>query len=253
MIFHKQYGSQGPALVVIHGLFGNADNWHTLAQSWADTFTVYCLDLPNHGRSDTLSPLDYPLLAQQVASWVDAQQLSQCFLLGHSMGGKVAMQFAHDHPNRVTKLIVADIAPVTYQGSHQQIFAGLHAIDAAKPTTRQQADAILADYEDNRGVRQFLLKSLVREQDHLRIGINYPALEQDYKQILNAPSFARPIEIPTLFIKGEHSNYILPEYADVTQRWFHNIQVKIIPGTGHWLHAEKPQVFGSLVKRFLTT
>ena len=253
MIFHKQYGSTGPALVVIHGLFGNADNWHTLAQSWADTFTVYCLDLPNHGRSDTLSPLSYPLLAQQVHLWAETQQLNQFLLLGHSMGGKVAMQLAHDYPDKVIKLIVADIAPVTYQGSHQQIFAGLHAIDAAKPTNRQQADAILADYEDNLGVRQFLLKSLIRAQDHWRIGINYPALELDYAQILQAPSFTRQLDLPTLFIKGEHSNYILPDYANVTQRWFNHIQVKIIPGTGHWLHAEKPQVFGSLVKRFLTT
>lgn len=253
MIHVKQYGQNLPPLVVLHGLFGNADNWHSIAQKWADQFTVYCLDLPNHGHSSTLDPVTFPAMAEAINEWLEQNQLDTVYLLGHSLGGKVAMQLASDHPEKISKLVVADIAPVDYQASHIEIFKGLQEINLKKPATRKIADELLSAYEDNIGVRQFLLKNLKKTDEGHIINLGLEALQKGYQTILKKPVLRNGIETPTLFIKGEHSPYILPAYQAPTIQHFPNASVKIIPDTGHWLHAEKPTVFASLVKRFLTT
>ncbi|SBS26540.1 Esterase YbfF [Marinomonas aquimarina] len=252
MIHAKQYGDSLPPLVVIHGLFGNADNWHSIAQKWAEHFTVYCLDLPNHGRSSTLDPVTFPAMADAINRWLEEHQLDHIFLLGHSIGGKVAMQLTSDHPEKIAKLIVADIAPVTYQPSHTEIFKGLQEINCQKPASRKAADELLAQFESNSGVRQFLLKNLTRtEQGHV-IDLGLEQLLAGYETILRQPELKEGIQTPTLFIKGEHSDYILPKYQEASLKHFPHASVKMIPETGHWLHAEKPTTFASLVKRFLT-
>ena len=253
MIYAKQYGEDLPPLVVIHGLFGNADNWHSIAQKWAEHFTVYCLDLPNHGRSSGLAPITFPAMAKVINEWLEETQLSQFYLLGHSLGGKVAMQLASDYPEKVLKLVVADIAPVNYTPSHTEIFKGLKEIDRQLPATRKEADQILAQFEPNIGVRQFLLKNLQRQDNGghtLALGLDN--LMASYRTILSAPLLSDGISVETLFIKGEKSSYILPEHQAATLKLFPNATVKIIPDTGHWLHAEKPTTFASLVRRFLT-
>lgn len=253
MIHAKQYGANLPPLVVIHGLFGNADNWHSIAQKWAENFTVYCLDLPNHGQSSTLDPVSFPAMAEAINKWLEENQLDSIFLLGHSLGGKVAMQMTSDYPGKIAKLIVADIAPVDYQPSHTEIFKGLQEINRQKPASRKAADELLAQYESNMGVRQFLLKNLKRtEQGHV-IDLGIEQLLAGYETILRKPDLKDGLTTPTLFIKGEHSDYILPKYQEASLQHFPNASVKVIPETGHWLHAEKPTTFASLVKRFLTT
>ena len=155
-------------------------------------------------------------------------------------------------PEKIAKLIVADIAPVDYQPSHTEIFKGLQEINHQKPASRKAADELLAQYESNMGIRQFLLKNLKRtEQGHV-IDLGLQQLLDGYQTILSKPDLKEGIQTPTLFIKGEYSDYILPKYQQASLTHFPNASVKIIPGTGHWLHAEKPTTFASLVKRFLT-
>lgn len=250
MIHFKKYGQQGEPLVVIHGLFGNSDNWHSIAQSLAEHFTVYCLDLPNHGKSSNLENAAYDIMANAVNQWMMQESIQTCFLLGHSMGGKVAMQFASQFPEKVKRLIVADIAPVDYDPSHNEIFKGLKAINTEQLQNRKEADSILAQYVDILGVRQFLLKSLVKTEQGFEWQIHIDNLFNNYAQIRATPPFEAPYQGDTLFIKGENSDYIQAQHKDAILTWFPQAQVKMIPATGHWLHAEKPLPFTSLVKRF---
>lgn len=252
MIHTKQYGESGPALVVIHGLFGNADNWHSIAQTWSETFSVYCVDLPNHGQSSSLEDASYPNMAKALLEWTDEAGLDNFYLLGHSMGGKVAMQMAAQAPEKITKLIIADIAPVDYQPSHTKIIEGLKAIDNADIQSRKQADTLLSEYEPIAAVRQFLLKNLARTDSGFKLSIALDNIAQSYSTILKKPDINEPINTPTLFIKGEKSDYIIAQYQDAILALFPNAEFKMIPETGHWLHAEKPVPFTSLVRRFLT-
>jgi esterase len=252
MIHAKQYGSSGPNLIVIHGLFGNADNWHTIAQALADYFTVYCVDLPNHGKSDSMPNAAYPKMAEAVLDWASSQNIESFYLLGHSMGGKVAMQMAAmAAPAQIEKLIVVDIAPVDYQPSHDRILEGLKAITETEITSRKEADTLLNQYVPNLAVRQFLLKSLNRNEHNHTLSLSVDNIADSYTTILKKPIIETAIEIPTLFIKGENSDYIVADYQAAIMASFPNASFKIISGTGHWLHAEKPLPFTSLVKRFL--
>lgn len=253
MIHAKQYGEGKEPLVVIHGLFGNADNWHSIAQKWSEDFTVFCIDLPNHGKSSPLAPATFPNMANQIFLWLTQQNISSCYLLGHSLGGKVAMQLTSDHPEKIKKLVVADIAPVSYTPSHTEIFKGLQEINHQKPQTRKEADELLSRFEPEPGVRQFLLKNLKRTEDGHVIQLGLNELIESYQDILSKPPLKQGLTTPTLFIKGEHSSYIRAEHQSETLAIFPNASVKVIPETGHWLHAEKPTTFASLVKRFLTT
>tara|TARA_R110001606_G_scaffold61892_1_gene144354 strand:+ start:2794 stop:3555 length:762 start_codon:yes stop_codon:yes gene_type:complete len=252
MIHAKQYGSSGPNLIVIHGLFGNADNWHSIAQSLAEHFTVYCIDLPNHGKSDSMSDASYPKMAEAILNWAELNKIDSFYLLGHSMGGKVAMQMAAmATAGQIEKLIVVDIAPVDYQPSHTRILEGLKAIDESLPSSRREADALLSKYESNLAVRQFLLKNLARSEEGFKLELSVNNIADSYSTILKKPMIKSAVSIPTLFIKGENSDYILAEYQEAILASFPNATFKIISGAGHWLHAEKPLPFTSLVKRFL--
>lgn len=253
MIHAKQYSSAGPNFIIIHGLFGNADNWHSIAQNLSEHFNVYCIDLPNHGLSDSMVEATYPKMAQAVLDWANENSIDTFHLMGHSMGGKVAMQMASMTPeHRIEKLIVADMSPVDYQPSHLSILEGLKAIEETTITSRKEADTLLSDYEPVLGIRQFLLKNLVRnEEGHYQLSLSVKNINDSYPTILRKPEIDRPVDVPTLFIKGELSDYITQDYANTIMTLFPQASFKMIPGTGHWLHAEKPMPFTSLVKRFL--
>jgi esterase len=252
MIHAKQYGSSGPNLIVIHGLFGNADNWHSIAQALAEQFTVYCIDLPNHGQSAAMTNATYPNMAEAVLNWASLNHLDTFHLLGHSMGGKVAMQMASMAPSAmISKLIVVDIAPVDYQPSHTRILEGLMMIDATQPASRKEADTILSQYESNLAVRQFLLKNLQRSEHGFKLALSVKNIADSYSTILQKPTIENAIDTPTLFIKGENSDYIIADYQSAITTAFPQASFKILSGTGHWLHAEKPLPFTALVKRFL--
>ncbi|GAA4001567.1 alpha/beta fold hydrolase [Hymenobacter fastidiosus] len=254
MQLHFRELGQGTPLVILHGLFGTSDNWQTLAKRWAETHRVIVVDLRNHGRSPHTAEHSYDLMSQDVLGLFDQLGLQDVTLLGHSMGGKVAMRFALDHPNRLTRLVVLDIAPRLSDMTHQDdILAGLNAVPLATLQTRQEADDALARFISNLGVRQFLLKNLYRKEDNsfawrqnlTTLTAHMPAIGAE----ITAP---QPFLKPALFVRGGKSDYISPEdklYG--IPALFPNSQVETVVDAGHWLHAEKPDEVYALVAAFM--
>jgi len=250
---YRQYSTVGHPLLILHGLFGSISNWNWHSNKLSEQYAVYALDLRNHGASPHAEQMDYPVMAMDVIEFMDAHKIGSAHLLGHSMGGKVAMQLALEHPQRVDKLVVADIAPVNYASEHDKVFDGLQAIDLQQITSRTQADKMLAEHVGDEVVRQFLLTNLVRAQDgrfHWRI--NLPVLAKSYLQLRAAPAGDGIFDKPVLFIKGALSNYITEDHQQEIAKKFPQAGLKIIMQTGHWLHAEKPQTFYHLVSDFLS-
>ncbi len=252
MIHAKQYGQTGKHLIILHGLFGNSDNWHSIAQKLSETYQIHCLDLPNHGQSSNLSIATYANMSDAIIKWMNQNNIEQSYLLGHSMGGKVAMQIASHTPERILKLIIADISPVDYAPSHLEIFEGLKSINLTSIESRSDADKQLEKYVNDINIRRFLMKNLIKSEGifHWRIALDY--LFDNYQTLLKSPTLQEKYPLPTLFIKGELSDYILPEHREQIIQFFPNADVKVIQGTGHWLHAEKPIPFTSIIKRFCT-
>lgn len=239
----------------MHGLFGTLDNWQTLARRWADAgHRVVSVDLRNHGRSFHSAEHSYELMAQDVQSLFDDLQLGpNTTLMGHSMGGKVAMRFALDFPDRLAKLIVVDIAPRLSDMAHQDdILAGLNAVHLSQLESRQQADEALAQHIPQPGVRQFLLKNLYRRDDNsFAWRQNLAALTENMVAIGAEISAPAPFLKPALFIRGGKSDYISAEdklYG--IPPLFPNSQVETIVNAGHWVHAEKPDEVFELVRAF---
>ncbi|WP_233007243.1 alpha/beta fold hydrolase [Rheinheimera faecalis] len=251
MILHTEITGQGQAIVLIHGLFGSYENLGVIARALAGQWQVVNLDMRNHGRSDWHDSMSYALMAEDVKDTLDHLGLDQVILLGHSMGGKIAMEFALRYPERVNKLILADISPVQNRPRHLEILSALDGIDLNNLQSRQQADQQLALSITETGVRQFLLKSLYKEDDHFRWRFNIKALIANYQQLLEAPPSKGPYKGPTLFIKGAESDYLLPEHQSLIRQLFPHSKAKVIMGTGHWLHAEKPVAFAKIVTDFL--
>ncbi|MFQ3230207.1 alpha/beta fold hydrolase [Reinekea sp.] len=242
----------GPDLVFLHGLFGAGDNWKSIARSLSDHYRIHLIDLPNHGRSAWVNDPSYPAIANIVEHWIDQQDITSYRLLGHSMGGKIAMQMAlNAHAQRIEKLIVVDIAPKFYPPHHQDIFKALNTIDLNLYQDRQSVEAQLAPWVEDQGIRQFLLKSLYKKDGVLNWRFNYPILEQHYDEIAQAPTMNEPFRQPTLFIKGMNSQYISAEDQPQINALFPYAQAKLIEGAGHWPHAEKPNVFLKIIEKFL--
>ena len=250
---------EGEPLIVLHGLFGSLDNLGGIARRLEDRWQIHALDLRNHGSSPHTEEMSYPAMAADVVAYMDARGLSQASILGHSMGGKVAMQVALSYPQRVRSVIAADIAPVGYEPRHDEILDGLNALDFARVKSRRDADRQLAEYVDTPGVRQFLLKNMERvpadEQSGggptFRWRLNLPVVDACYANIAAAPEGDGPFEGPVLFIKGGDSPYIQKQHQQIINTLFPAAELRIIEGTGHWLHAEKPDTFAALCRRFL--
>lgn len=252
MILHTDITGQGQPLILIHGLFGSYENLGVIARALQNDFQLVNIDLRNHGRSPRSDYMDYPQLALDVFETLDQLNIHQSAVLGHSMGGKVAMQMAFIEPLRVTKLILADISPVANEPRHQRILQGLAAIDLNQLQDRKQADLLLQPYVDELGVRQFLLKNLYKDaMDQFQWRINVAALLENYPRLLAAPVATVPYVGDTLFIKGGNSDYIQAEHQPLIRSLFPNATAKIIQGAGHWLHAEKPVAFSKIVSDFL--
>tara|TARA_B110000503_G_scaffold93836_2_gene141504 strand:+ start:115 stop:906 length:792 start_codon:yes stop_codon:yes gene_type:complete len=244
-------------LVVLHGLFGDQDNWRSQTLVWAQDRHVITMDLRNHGMSAHDLLINYASMSEDVIESLDVLGLEQVDLLGHSMGGKVAMQLALNHPQRLRSLLIADIAPVAYEPRHQCILAGLNSIDLAVLKSRKQALGLLMEYEPEASVCQFLLKSLYKnEVGQFAFRYNLTAINENYQAISAAPETnvltgKSAYTGPTLVLKGSNSPYILPQHKPAFDALLPNSQLKIMADCGHWLHAEKPELFCRLVTRFL--
>lgn len=243
----------GYPVLLIHGLFGNLDNLANCGRQLQQSgYRVIQFDVVNHGESPTQEQTNYQSMAKDVIELLDHLQIQQCAVIGHSMGGKIAMMLALIAPARITALVVADIAPVRYNSHHVQVFAGLEALWNSPPENRKAADVQLANYIEDSGVRQFLLKNLSWTQGHLRWRLRYSQVKTNYSEILNWPSVTATYSGPVLFIKGALSDYIVSAHQAEIARYFPNAKAHVIAGTGHWLHAEKPEAFNRSVERFLS-
>jgi len=243
-------GESGDWVLLLHGLFGAGDNLGALARVLAPHCRVVLVDLRNHGRSPHSAEMDLPLLAADIIALQDRLRIPASAIVGHSLGGKVAMELALNAPERVTRAVFADIAPVRYAPHHQAIFAALENLDLAALTRRGDAEAVLAQFIAEPAVRQFLLKSLYRDDSGFHWRFNPDALRSCYPALGAAPE-GQPFEGPALFIKGELSDYIEPAHRAAISSLFPHFQFKMIAGTGHWLHAERPVAFNRLVRQFL--
>lgn len=252
LFFRKIDGGPEP-LLVLHGVFGSSDNWLTISKHIASSrYTAYLIDQRNHGRSPHKDKLDYNSLAEDLHDFIDEHKLENPVLLGHSMGGKTVMQYATRWPDDIRKLIVVDIAPKAYPVHHEKILEGLAAVPLAQLESRQEADDILARHEPSAGVRQFLLKNLYKnESGAFDWRINLPVLTRDMPVIGEEITSAEPVNVPTLFIKGEKSDYILDQDEPQILKLFPDTRFVTIPGAGHWVQAEQPELFLKALKSFL--
>lgn len=251
-ILSSSVKGEGQAVIILHGLFGSSDNLSRVATELEKHYRVYRVDLRNHGNSFHHKEMSYDLMVEDLSVCMDNLGIEKAHLLGHSMGGKVAMLFSLRHPKKVNKLIVADIAPVTYSPHHTQILKGLSSLPLPDISSRKLADEYLAKFIDEPGVRQFLLKSLdFTKGEQAKWKFNLSAILENYDNILSGIEAPEPFKGKTLFIAGGLSDYIKPEYKQKTMTLFPNTQLKIIPETSHWLHAEKPKIFIGICQRFL--
>jgi pimeloyl-ACP methyl ester carboxylesterase len=239
----KQLG-HGEPLVLLHGLFGSADNWQPIARRLAEKFQVFAVDHRNHGQSPHSAEMNYPLMAGDVEKFMAARGIESASVIGHSMGGKTAMQLALQFPSRVAKLIVADMAPRAYAPAHDKIFAALLALDLPSFQTRQQIEDALAPEIPNLVLRRFLLKNLGRNADGKFFWkINLSGLAQNYLKLGEPVAVSAPFTKPALFLRGGKSKYLKPEDEPLIRELFPLAQIQTIAGAGHWVHADQPEEF----------
>jgi pimeloyl-ACP methyl ester carboxylesterase len=248
-LYYREMG-EGQPLVILHGLFGFSDNWQTQAKKFSEYYRVILVDLRNHGHSPWSPDFSYALMAEDLTQLVQKLGLQQVILLGHSMGGKVAMHFAQKHSNYLDKLIVVDMGVKSYPMHHQHILEAFNRIDLTKMTARSEAEQLLRQFIDSEGVRQFLLKNLYwKEKGKLSWRVNFPVLEAAMPEILSALP-EDEVLVTTLFIRGALSNYILEEDISDIESYFPDSSVVSIENAGHWVHAEAPDDFVDCVLGF---
>lgn len=246
----KKTGS-GPPLVILHGLFGSADNWFSIARELQEDFTLYLVDQRNHGDSPQSNEWNYQVMVSDLIQLLDEQGLEKIFLMGHSMGGKTAMNFVLSYPERVEKLIVADIAPRYYPVHHQEILKGLNSLSLTQIQSRKEADEKLAEYIPEAGIRQFLLKSLGRDETGFVWKVNLAAITENIEEVGQQLESEAQYEGKTLFLAGAKSDYITDEDCQEIYSFFPNYQLIRVPNAGHWLHAEQPKAVIKEITNFL--
>lgn len=243
---------ESPWLVLIHGLFGSADNLSVVRRHFEKTHNIISVDLPDHGESPWSDGFSLDAAVAGIMAILDAEKVNKAAFLGHSLGGKVAMHLALSYGERVSALIVADIAPASYEHRHQAVFDGLNAVPLDAISGRGDADKAMARFIKEPGVRQFLLKSLYKDQQgHWQWRFNVEGLIKQYSHIIDWPQDNRQFTGVTLFIKGADSDYITASHRSAIGKYFPKAKAHVIDGTGHWLHAEKPTAFNKVAERVL--
>jgi len=253
MMLHSNIIGEGYPFVILHGFLGMGDNWKTLGRQFSELgFQVHLVDQRNHGRSFHSDEFDYDLMASDLKVYAKEHQLERMHLLGHSMGGKTAMTFATKFPELVDHLIVADISPRYYPVHHEVILNGLQSLDFNVIESRAEADKVLSSAIPEMGIRQFLLKNLYWvEKGKLGLRMNLPVLSAEVAEVGEAlEPFAR-FSGPTLFLRGDRSEYIQASDTPLIHQHFPNAQITTIEKAGHWLHAENPVDFYKAVTEFI--
>ena len=252
-VLHSTILGSGQPLLILHGYFGMSDNWKSLGNQFAENFEVHLIDQRNHGRSFHSDEFDYELLVEDLHYYIEQHHLQKVILMGHSMGGKVVMQFAVTYPNLVDKLIVADISPKYYKPHHEYILAALNSVNFTLHTTRKKVEEVLKIDIKEQGIIQFLLKNVYWEsKEKLAYRFNLQSLTENNSEVGAAlPSFTH-FDGETLFLSGENSNYITKEDIPLISAHFSNSQIVTVKNAGHWLHAENSVQFYNEVVSFLS-
>ncbi|MBI9039978.1 alpha/beta fold hydrolase [Lutibacter sp.] len=252
-LLHSTISGEGQPFLILHGYFGMSDNWKTLGNQFSENYQVHLIDQRNHGRSFHSDDFDYELLVEDLYAYIQHYKLEKVILLGHSMGGKVAMLFAVTYPELVDKLIIADISPKYYEPHHQPILAALNSVNFSLHNTRSKVEEVLRIYMKDENVLQFMLKNVFRKnKESLAFRFNLHSLSENNSEVGEAlPSFTH-FDGPTLFLKGENSNYITSEEIPLINAHFANAKIITVKNAGHWLHAENPTQFYNEVITFLS-
>jgi pimeloyl-ACP methyl ester carboxylesterase len=243
----------GRPLLVLHGLFGSGKNWHSHMRRLAGNFEVFCIDLRNHGQSFHADEMNYSLMAADVARLMERLELDGCRILGHSMGGKVAMTLAIQQPELLARMIVADIAPVAYHHDYDDLIEPILALELDSFESRTQIDHALRPHIPEDQLRAFLLQNLARDEDGWSWRVNWPVIQREMESLTGFDPLPSDWvgDLPTLFIRGANSDYVGSAEIDVIERHFNKAAIATIEGAGHWLHAEKPEEFARLAINFL--
>jgi len=251
-LFSKIYGDKGQDLIVIHGLFGMSDNWNTLGKQFAKYCRVHLIDLRNHGKSPHSTDFNYDVMSEDVLGYMKDHKIQKPILLGHSLGGKVAMKFAFTYHDKIDKLIVADIAPRKYNTDfHQNLLSALYKLPLEDFTKREEVDHALSLFVEDKGIRFFLLKNLYRnENKEFAWRFNIDVLLEKVSNIQEADFVKGICEIPTHFIRGGNSNYITSDDELIINKHFSDFSICTIDGVGHWLHTENLERFYDEVMGF---
>lgn len=255
-LFFRKFGS-GQPLIILHGLFGTSDNWNTLAKKYGEYFTTYTIDLRNHGQSPHSEIWNYDIMADDIVKFLETENISSAYIMGHSMGGKVAMFMAGKYPLFIEKLIVSDIAPKYYPSHHIENLDALNGMDLTSISSRKEAESYMKLKIQDVGTRIFLLKGLFWK-DYPTSGkrtlawrFNLPVITRDIENVGEALRKDVFFEGSTLFIRGEKSKYILDLDIDSIIEHFPNAILKTIEGAGHWIHADKPIEYFDTTLAFL--
>lgn len=250
MLNHKIYG-QGDPIVILHGLFGMLDNWQTVAKKLAEEYMVILVDQRDHGKSKHTDEFNYQVLAEDLREFLEENWIHSCHIIGHSMGGKTAMQFSALNADMIEKMIIVDIGPKAYKPGHEIIFKALLEVPIDKVESRKEVENVISKYIDDAGVRLFLMKNLKRKKEGgFQWKMNLGLLYQEYAHIIAAIETNEPIDVDTLFIYGSKSHYIIPSEIDDIKSIYPNSRFEEMEA-GHWIHAEKPDELVALVKEFL--
>jgi esterase len=253
-LHYTVYGSESlPALVVLHGLLGSSDNWHSFGKIFSERFQTFIPDARNHGRSPHIEVFNYRAMAEDVREFLQQQNLSSASLLGHSMGGKTAALTALHYSELVDKLVVVDIAPRLYQAHHDPIFDALVSLDVSTYKFRKDIDKVLSKKVPEAPVRQFLMKNLIRgDSGQFQWKMNLEVIKKNYAQINEELPNDRTFGKPTLFIKGENSNYIQMDDLPMIRQLFPQAELALVKNATHWVHMDAPKEFIEKVLDFLS-
>lgn len=248
MLNVNEFGAAtAPAVMIVHGLYGSARNWGVIAKRLSDSFRVYTVDLRNHGFSPHTDTHSYPEMAADLAETIDNLG-GPMQLVGHSMGGKAVMTLALTRPDIVSRMIIADIAPVTYTHSQLPFIHAMKAVDLTKVARRSDAEAQLAELGVEPALCSFFTQSLDLAEKRWRL--NLETLENDMDKIMSFPQLDGPFESPTLFLSGATSEYVQPQHRTLIKTLFPRAKFAKLRGAGHWLHADKPREFEAAVRSF---
>ena len=251
MRLHFQVQGEGPPLLILHGLLGSLDNWRSMAKRLATLRRLYSIDLRNHGRSPHAGIMNYSVMAEDIHEFCANEKLHAPAVLGHSLGGKIAMQVAGQYPDEIERLIVIDIAPKGYPPTHMPLLSAMRALDLSRHGSYGEIDAALAPAAPDPTVRQFLMKNLTRDTGEFRWRIGLEEIIDNYDGLTNPVEISQPFTKPACFIRGDRSDFIEDADLSAIRRYFPRAELKTIAQAGHWVHVDAPHAFFTAVANFL--